>query len=299
MKKIIYLLLCLLLVGCGTKDISENTYIITINPKVMIYENTKSGEITRIEPLNDDAETYFKDLDITNKKLSDVVLEMVDICVDEGLINESNHNVSIVSMQEENTLYQEEMNVIKSKITTQYNDVIINEGHAEENSDEYIQCTYCKEGRIVCSVCQGRWDEGIDIQPGEKCSRCNNGYITEERLVNVYNGTPCHICHDVGTVDDGMHGGLRAERGECRGYGSRHKVGDLEGQEGYNGDYRNYAFDEVRKEVKEECPDCQGTGKLNHVVHYDQCTYCNRGYLVCPMCDGEGGWNLHHNGEHH
>lgn len=87
--------------------------------------------------------------------------------------------------------------------------------------------------------------------------------VIEEVTRNVYNGTPCHICNDVGTVDDGMHGGKRAECGECRGYGASHSVGDVDdGTGGFNGDYRGYAFDEktVMEERSEACRVCGGYG---------------------------------------
>lgn len=98
------------------------------------------------------------------------------------------------------------------------------------------------------------------------CKECNGTgtiVVVEERVKNVYNGTPCHICGDVGTVDDGMHGGKRAECGECRGYGASHSVGDVdEGSGGFNGDYRGYAFDEktVVEERSETCHVCGGRG---------------------------------------
>ena len=98
------------------------------------------------------------------------------------------------------------------------------------------------------------------------CKECNGTgtiVVVEERVNNVYNGTPCHICNDVGTVDDGMHGGKRAECGECRGYGASHSAGDVDdGSGGFNGDYRGYAFDEktVVEERSETCHVCGGRG---------------------------------------
>lgn len=98
------------------------------------------------------------------------------------------------------------------------------------------------------------------------CQECNGTgtvVVVEERVENVYNGTPCRICNDVGTVDDGMHGGKRAECGECRGYGASHSVGDGDDNSaGFNGDYRGYAFDEktVVEEHSETCDVCGGRG---------------------------------------
>lgn len=98
------------------------------------------------------------------------------------------------------------------------------------------------------------------------CKECNGTgmiVVVEELIKNVYNGTPCHYCNDVGTLDDGMHGGKRAECGECRGYGASHSVGDVDdGSGGFNGDYRGYAFDEktVVEEHSETCHTCGGRG---------------------------------------
>ena len=98
------------------------------------------------------------------------------------------------------------------------------------------------------------------------CKECNGTgtiVVVEERVKNVYNGTPCHICNDVGTVDDGIHGGESAECGECHGYGTSHSVGDVDdGSGGFNGDYRGYAFDEktVKEEYSEKCQACGGQG---------------------------------------
>ena len=98
------------------------------------------------------------------------------------------------------------------------------------------------------------------------CQECNGTgkvIVVEELVKSVYNGTPCRICNDVGTVDDGMHGGVRAECGECLGYGTNHSVGDVDdGYVGFNGDYREYAFDEktVMEEYSETCHTCGGRG---------------------------------------
>ncbi|MGN0142729.1 MAG: PQQ-binding-like beta-propeller repeat protein [Roseburia sp.] len=109
-------------------------------------------------------------------------------------------------------------------------------------------------------------DNESDHNGNTICKECNGSgtiVVTEERTKNVYNGTPCRICNDVGTVDDGMHGGQRAECGECRGYGASHSVGDIDdGSCGFNGDYRGYAFDEktVVEERSETCQACGGRG---------------------------------------
>ena len=98
------------------------------------------------------------------------------------------------------------------------------------------------------------------------CQECNGTgtvVIVEEHVKTVYNGTPCRICNDVGTVDDGKHGGERAECGECRGYGASHSVGDVDdGSLAVNGEYHDYAFDEktVREEHSETCHACGGRG---------------------------------------
>ena len=110
----------------------------------------------------------------------------------------------------------------------------------------------------------------LDHEPNQNgntiCQECNGTgtiIVVEERVKSVYNGTPCRICNDVGTVDDGIHGGESAECGECQGYGTSHSVGDVDdGSGGFNGDYRGYAFDEktVKEEYSEKCQACGGQG---------------------------------------
>ncbi|MBR6909474.1 MAG: acetylxylan esterase, partial [Lachnospiraceae bacterium] len=156
----------------------------------------------------------------------------------------------------------------------------------EQKEETWVECPDCSYGIAVCPYCKGKWENGETAT----CDGCDGtGLVTtqENRTVRVYNGTPCKICGDVGTVDDGKHGGQRALCGECVGYGKSHSVGDIAPQEGgYNGDYGNYAFSEkeITEEITETCGVCNVTGKTTN-----PCTHCSYGEILCPTCNGAGG----------
>ena len=323
-KKIVMLLLCFIMIlsmcACGTEaendnakeSVRENQYIVSINPQALIRENADTGEIFGVDALNQDAERYYENLDVSEKKLSDVVNEMVDICVSNDLINENNKNVNIIVtryLNQDESEYNQELDKIQQNIEDKYQNQVILvetkaenyqtpqdpvEGNADNESEKipeeiWIDCPECEGGHIECPFCHGDWEHGEYVDVDVDCDNCEGGKIITTETVSVYNGTPCKICGDVGTVDDGMHGGKRAECGECRGYGARHAVGDLEDAGGYNGVYSGYAFDEVERETEEDCPQCGGEGVF-HEQTQEACTNCSYGKAVCPICDGKGGW---------
>lgn len=314
---LISLLLSLILTACGkakesntasTKDYAtdalENTYIISINPQAMIHEDSVTGKILAVTALNEDAETYYKDLDTSDKVLSDVICDMVDICMDNNLLNEENQDVNIVVtkyLNDDESTLDSQISTVYDNVQNKYGDqIVITDSKAEdyrnpnptinENQEIWITCPTCSYGIITCPVCNGDWEHG-EFHEGVKCTNCENGIVTETETKEIYNGTPCQICGDVGTVDDGMHGGERAECGECRGYGASHSVGSESTPGGYNGDYASYAFDKQEITIENTCNVCNGTGFIDEGT-YDPCLRCSHGELTCPSCEGHGGWNI-------
>lgn len=300
--------------GVGEKEpqaVRENVYIVSINPQALIRENADTGEILSVSMLNEDAEEYYKNMEVKGKKLSEVVEEMVQMCVDKGLLNEDNTDVNIVVtqyMNEDETLYEEELGKIRQSMQEKYQDTYVlvdskaenyqkpegeGEGEAtqETETEIWVECPNCVGGRLECPFCHGDWEHGEYTDVEVDCENCENGSVMHKRQTFVYNGTPCKICNDVGTVDDGMHGGERAECGECRGYGAAHSVGDYEDDWYFNGDYRSYAFDEVEEEYGENCPVCGGEGFFEEHVQ-EPCARCNRGEIVCSTCEEHGGWMI-------
>lgn len=92
------------------------------------------------------------------------------------------------------------------------------------------------------------------------CPDCENGIVLKSRQIYIYNGTPCKACNDVGTFLN-VNGEIE-ECGECRGYASRHQVGEKQIFEYYNEFYRVYAFDESEEYVEDFCPKCGGSGVI-------------------------------------
>ena len=156
----------------------------------------------------------------------------------------------------------------------------------EEKEEKWITCPDCSYGIAKCPYCKGNW-EHAEEQTCNACGGTGTITITETRTVQVYNGTACRICGDVGTVDDGKHGGERAVCGECLGYGKSHSVGDIAPQGfGYNGVYAGYAFSDkiITEDRTEQCGACGGIG-----ITGGPCTHCSYGEILCPTCHGRGG----------
>lgn len=312
MKKYLGILLTFVLsmclVGCSNsaeesstaKVVTKNTYVVSINPEARIDEDTETGEILAIVPLNDDATNYYSNIDVSGKKLTDVVNEMVDICIDNGLINEENKDVNIVVLSykgEDKTQLNENMKTLQAEVEEKYEGLVFNESKAPEydNPDPdpeqtWIACPNCNSGIAKCPVCGGDWEKGF-YHEERLCSQCEGGIVKEVENKEIYNGTPCKICGDVGTVDDGMHGGKRAECGECRGFGASHSVGDEHIPGGYNGDYASYAFSKTDVVTEHPCDACNGTG-ISEEGYYDPCMHCSHGEITCLTCEGKGGWMI-------
>lgn len=319
-KILILSLFIFCLIGCGEQtnkaedlsvqndnsvEIIKNMYIISINPQAAITEDAATGEIISIVPLNEDAENCYQYLDSTGKDFSTVVCEMVDLCVADGYLNKENSYVNIVVTQyinEDESALEDNVDNIIENVTEKYNDTIVvieskadnykdaSNNNTNSNEEIWIACPSCSDGRINCPVCGGDWEHGY--QSVELCSNCDNGIIIEYEIKEVYNGTPCKICGDVGTVDDGMHGGERAECGECRGFAVAYTTYGDEASTGYNGDYHTYAFDNQEVAVENPCMVCNGTGYSGEILD-EPCLNCSYGYLICPSCDGKGGWFIH------
>lgn len=236
---------------------------IKINPEMDLYLDSLKN-IIRVECINDDARKIAESISDSGEVLLGrpflTGLEIIlTSAVDSGYLKE-NADVSI-SLDEISIQYEAEYEKVLEGVDDVVQNVI---------SDQHIifNCNVaCEDYRVFD-------DSSSNHEPGNEsdhnshtiCDECNGtGTIVtiEKYTTQVYNGTPCQICGDVGTVDDGMHGGERAECGECRGYGANHSVGDFDdGSCGFNGDYREYAFDEkvIEEERNETCQKCGGRG---------------------------------------
>lgn len=161
---------------------------------------------------------------------------------------------------------------------------------SQGSSAIWTDCTNCEDGLVVCPVCNGDWEHGAVEVLELDCEHCENGIIQKSHSIYIYNGTPCKFCNDAGTFLDAN--GEMEECGECRGYASRHQVGEKQIFEYYNEFYRVYAFDESVEYEEVECPVCGGRGVISESVEVP-CRDCNHGFVVCPVCEGDAGWLLH------
>lgn len=158
---------------------------------------------------------------------------------------------------------------------------------SQESSVQWIDCPNCEDGSVVCPVCNGDWEHAAEETVEIDCEHCENGTHQKSQTIYVYNGTPCKACNDEGTFVNAN--GETDECGECRGYASRHQVGEKQIFEYYNEFYRVYAFDESVEYVEEACPVCGGRGVFSETVEVP-CTECSEGWVECPVCQGEAGY---------
>lgn len=269
MKKFLMILLALSVIAlcaCGIGDSAEEKLVyeaensdnaeivsyvrIEINPSYTIGM-TEDCKVVSIQANNEDAENV-----LTNYM--------------KGYFDEADTGVEINYFIQDLIRFTTDAGYAQDECTVE---MIVESGDVDRNILEQA-CTECAdvlhdESGIMISFHSEELSIDVNsVDGGITCSRCNGtGYVTVTytHVECVYNGTPCRICNDVGTVDDGMHGGQRAACGECMGFGAAHSVGDKDdGSCNFNGDYRTYAFDEVeeKEEIQEICEDCGGTGRL-------------------------------------
>ena len=239
---------------------------VKINPEMDIYLDSFKN-IIYVEYVNDDARKLVEAISDSGEVLVGrpflTGLEIVlNSAIDSGYLKE-NADVDI-SLDEISINYEADY----EKVLEGVDDVVQN---VMSEKDMDFHCNVTSEDYRVRD---DREELGPDRESDREsnqngntiCHECNGTgkvVIVEEHVETVYNGTPCRICNDVGTVDDGKHGGERAECGECRGYGASHSVGDVDDRSVVvNGDYHDYAFDEktVMEEHSETCHVCGGRG---------------------------------------
>jgi len=279
----------------GEKKDDLTYVVISINPEILVGIDS-AGQIKYVENLNADGADVLDALlsDTDDEKYENVEKFMnayLTTVVDKGYGDKEDFTISIRSYDEgvqsadivEQVTESIANAIPEDKIEAENVTFIVGD---EQKEETWVECPDCSYGIAVCPYCNGKWENGEEQTCGG-CGGTGTITITESRTILVYNGTPCRICDDVGTVDDGKHGGKRAICGECMGYGKSHSVGDEAPQEGgYNGVYAGYAFSE--KEVIEEkavkCNACDGMGKTTV-----PCTHCSYGEILCPTCHGKGG----------
>ncbi len=315
MKKITCIIILLLYIfvmaACGEKSSAVklfeiestdqtancNVYVVSINPQAAIYEDARTYKVVNIVMLNDDAKEHYAELSFEGKSVSDVVNDMVDLCVEKNLINEENKDVNIVvaKYHENNEEHLEtEVQKIRDSVSQNHGEgIIVNESKADvtnEDGDDvnitsqeiWIECPDCEGGMANCTHCNGDWETGVYI-PAEACRECGgSGDIVwiEEREEEVRNDYVCPVCGGKGWLDDGMHGGKTAECGHCTTNGG-------------NRDFNDLAYDKVivEEEMHEVCGSCNGTG-IGNEERYEACYYCSNGKVQCPTCNGSGGWMI-------
>ena len=248
---------------------------VKINPEMDIYLDSVRN-ITHVEYVNADAKKIEESISNSGEALVGrpfhAGLEVIlTSAIDSGYLKE-NADVSI-SLEEINIDYEADYEKVLEDVLEAADEAmqsVISDKHINFNcnvtGENYRVCEDADKYTFANDEPEHRPDYKPDHNGNTICKECNGSgtiVVIEEVTKNVYNGTPCHYCNDEGTLDDGMHGGKRAECGECRGYGASHSVGDVDdGSGGFNGDYRGYAFDEktVVEEHSETCHTCGGRG---------------------------------------
>lgn len=252
---------------------------VKINPEMDIYLDSFKN-IIYVEYVNDDARKFAEAISDSGEVLVGrpflTGLEIVlNSAIDSGYLKE-NADVDI-SLDEISINYEADYEKVLEGVDDVVQNVISEKDmdfHCNVTSEDYRVRDDREEPADVMLEPGNKSDPGPDRESNREpnqngntiCHECNGTgtvVIAVECVKTVYNGTPCRICNDVGTVDDGKHGGKRAECGECRGYGASHSVGDVDdGSVVVNGDYHSYAFDEktVMEEHSETCHACGGHG---------------------------------------
>ncbi len=286
----------------GEKKDDLTYVVITINPEILVGINAE-GKVEYVENLNDDGADVLTTLlsDSNEEKFENVekfMGEYLTTVVDKGYGDKEDFKITVDSY-DEGVKSEEVVNQVAASIANAIPEDKLEAENVkfiveDEPEEVWITCPDCSYGFAVCRHCNGNWEKAELLSKAETCDVCKGtGTVTttESRTVSVYNGTPCKICGDVGTVDDGKHGGQRALCGECVGYGKSHSVGDIAPQEGgYSGVYASYAFSEkeITEEHTEACGKCNGTGTCGETL-YGPCYHCSYGTILCPTCKGAGG----------
>jgi hypothetical protein len=290
-------------VAYGTKRDDLHYVIVSINPEILMGIDD-DGRVAFVENRNPDgAEVLESLLGDGNEEIYESVEAFMNsylfVVVDQGYAEEESLAIRVAGLEgNESPEYMEQVaesitNAVPGgRIADRDVVVMVVDDPGEAGEGTWVPCPNCEYGIALCPYCHGEWENAELVSGGEVCPGCGGTgviTVTDTHTVRAYNGTPCRVCGDVGTVDDGLHGGKRAACGECMGYGATHSVGDTD-PGAYNGDYGQYAFSdmEVVEEREEPCRACDGTGKGPEPV-YGPCYHCSYGKILCPVCNGAGG----------
>lgn len=243
--------------------------MVTVNPEMLFYVDNDEN-ILKIEPLNKDAEDVLENMNFTSGNFDDCYGDFLLNCYTGGYIKEEDtHEISLTVIDKGELTsvdYCEDVvdnaEEIVSEMGKNYDldiyatsDIRVLEPARtaeqgerpsdDENRTEDKTCDLCGGvGSFNCENCNG---SGVEI-------------VIEHVVEEVRNDYVCPICGGKGWVDDGMHGGLTAECGNCTTSGG-------------SGDFRDLAYDRVESDVEVEYP----------------CHRCNgKGRETCNRCGGSG-----------
>lgn len=238
--------------------------MVTINPEMLFYLDDDMN-ILKIDALNTDAVDVLEHMNFTTGSFSNCYSDFLEICRRQGYIaDEGKQNVKLTVVDkgeltscdycDDVVANAEEIVVEMGKqynldLSSTVDDRILEPARtgapSEGNEPDDRTCESCDgTGIMTCDACNG---SGVEI-------------IIEHVVKEVRNDYVCPICGGKGWVDDGMHGGLTAECGNCTTNGG-------------NGDFRDLAYDRIEEdeETESSCHRCNGAGSF-----------------ICVQCDGSG-----------
>lgn len=288
---------------------------VSINPKATLYVNSQNS-VVKYTFDNEDANTYYRGINLLSMDYLFAIDRMVHACVDAGLISDSNTDVHVTFEHVAKDANRQEMvNASVAVVNTALSDSNVNQGECvvsdiEENYTSHVDtATWVEQESVngeienryvpvdtVCTDCNGtgkracEWCKGATLV----CFRCGGTAIHR---------SGCQTCGGAGTIFchkcDGQGGG---ECGLCRGSGTdichRCDGKGLTDTEDIpyacticNGTGIRFVTpgDGSGPGYYDTCDLCHGSGQMVHKAENRTCEDCNgSGKITCDDCNGAG-----------